>query len=247
MFLRAACSFWRTRLLTFSKSSSNLSLHNPAFSSLYTAAAKAVRWGGFFCMVFLRDGNFHIYICIYVSCGDGLDEIHVIRTGPRTLFSWKSSDLTSVVSSQGEDLVAGLKPRFLIFTTRLSRLISITIINNRELSWKQSKWDARRSNGLSKWCIGLCDLEWIGCGLWPIVLFFLWSFYGSSWGQLTMCTRHAPIARITGNTQPPGISGYPNSRHLMLRSSLHTCMLYVAAHAYNIGKPDIGHSSLSYL
>lgn len=95
-----------------------------------------MRWG-FFCMVFLRDGNIHI--CIYVSCGDGLHEIHMIRTGPKTLFSWKSSDLILVVSSQGEDLEAGLKPRFLFFTTRLSRLISIMIINNRELSWKQSK------------------------------------------------------------------------------------------------------------
>lgn len=33
----------KTRLLTFSKSCSSLSLHNPAFSSLYTAAVKAVR------------------------------------------------------------------------------------------------------------------------------------------------------------------------------------------------------------
>lgn len=176
-----------------------------------------------------------------------MDLMKVIRTGPRTLFSWKSSDLRSVVSSQGPGLDAGLKPRFLIFTTRVSRLISITIINNRGLSWKRSKWDAQRSNGLSKWCIGLCDLEWIGCGLWPIGLFFLRSFYGSSWGQLTMCTRHASIAQIIRNTQPLGISRYLNSRHHMLRSSLYTCMLYVAAHAYNIGKPDIGHSSPSYL
>lgn len=68
-----------------------------------------------------------------------MDLMKVIRTGPRTLFSWKNSDLRSVVSSQGPGLDAGLKPRFLIFTTRVSRLISITIINNRGLSWKRSK------------------------------------------------------------------------------------------------------------
>lgn len=33
----------KTRLLTFSKSSSGLNLHNPTLSSLYTAAVKAVR------------------------------------------------------------------------------------------------------------------------------------------------------------------------------------------------------------
>lgn len=48
-------------------------------------------------MVYLRDGN--IYIHTYIFCGDGLDKTHMVRIGPRTLFSWKCLDLTFVASS----------------------------------------------------------------------------------------------------------------------------------------------------
>lgn len=171
VFLRAAYSCWRPDF-------SLLGRVSPVWvcitlPSVLCTQLLSRQWGEVVCVcvyvVFLRDGSIHI--CLYISCGDGLNEIHVIRIGPRTLFLWKSSDLTSVVSSQGAGLDSGLKPRFLMFTTRLPRLISITIINNWELSWKRSKWDAQRSNGLSKWCIGLGDLEWIGCGCDLLVFF----------------------------------------------------------------------------